>query len=157
MREHQDGLYRYLVYLGCEAAQAEDLVQETFLAAWEKPHEERSPRATAAWLRTIARNRFYSLVRRRRARPAMYDLDEADAVWDARAGDDGARALLDALSRCLEGLAGPVRDVLARFYRERRSRAQIARETGRTEDGVKTLLRRARARLRDCVARRLDA
>ena len=34
VREHQAELWRYLRYLGSDAARAEDLVQETFLRVW---------------------------------------------------------------------------------------------------------------------------
>ncbi len=154
---HQAALYRYLLYLGCDATLAEDLVQETFLAAWEKRWEDRGPSATAAWLRTIARNRFYSHVRRRRVRPAFHDLAAADAAWAARHGEDDGEAVLDALRACLDGLTAKVRTVLDGFYRDRHSRERIARDTGMTANGVKTLLRRTRGRLRDCVTRRLEA
>lgn len=43
VHEHQAGLWRYLRYLGCEPALAEDLVQEVFLAVWQRPFEDRGP------------------------------------------------------------------------------------------------------------------
>ena len=37
IESHQAELWRYLRYLGCDAAEAEDLTQETFLAALSGP------------------------------------------------------------------------------------------------------------------------
>src|SRR5437867_2915957 len=64
VRDHQAGLWRYLRVLGCTASQAEDLTQETFLAVLQKPFQEFSTRATAAYLRQVARNLFISSRRR---------------------------------------------------------------------------------------------
>lgn len=47
---HQAGIWRYLRALGCDASQAEDLTQETFLAVLQKPFQDYNPAATAAYL-----------------------------------------------------------------------------------------------------------
>ncbi|MBK8979799.1 MAG: hypothetical protein IPM29_28205 [Planctomycetes bacterium] len=53
---HMAPLWRYLRCLGCQPAEADDLAQETFVAALAHG-VERLPRARArGWLRTVARN-----------------------------------------------------------------------------------------------------
>ncbi len=153
--KHQVGLWRYLRYLGCEPDLAEDLVQQTFVTAWERPFEVRNPAATAAWLRTVARNHFLMAVRRERLRPAFTDIERAEAAWAERtAGNDGSE-LLDALRACLATLADRARRALDVFYAGTRSRRRVADALDITEDGAKTLLRRAREHLRACIRRRL--
>ena len=60
------------------------------------------------------------------------------------------------MSACLKKAVSPrVRRALELQYRDRASRAEIAAELDLAVEGVKTLLRRARSALRDCVERRL--
>jgi len=155
VREHQAGLWRYLRFLGCDGVLAEDLVQDTFLAVWDKPFEDRGPQATAAYLRRVAKNHFLMAVRRKKARPAFQDLREADAVWADSVGDDAGTAYRAALADCIQLLKPRQRQGIELFYADKQSRTGIATRLGMTVDGVKTLLRRTREALRTCVERRV--
>ncbi len=150
MQAHQASVWRYLRFLGCDAAQADDLTQETFLAVHRKPFEERSAEATAVYLRTVARNLFLMSLRRARRRAIVANLEVIEEVWQQFAADDG-EAYREAMRDCVETLAGRARQAIDLFYRDQRSRAEIARELEMTEDGVKSLLRRTREILRKCV------
>jgi len=154
VRAHQAALWRYLRFLGCHESQADDLVQETFLTVWQKPFEDRGAAAARGYLRRVARNLFLTAVRRRRARPVFQDLDAADAAWCEHDADDGA-GYRAALAACLETLSDRVRRALDLFYAEGEGRSRIAEALGMTVDGVKTLMRRARETLRDCIRGRL--
>jgi RNA polymerase sigma-70 factor, ECF subfamily len=153
---HQAGVWRYLRFLGCDHAEADDLTQETFLAVLRRPFEIRSPLATAAYLRTVARNCLLMARRKSQNSPQTVDLAAAERVWAETAGDGGLDDYLAALGQCVEVAVGPrTRRALELQYAEGASRAEIAAELKLTDEGVKTLLRRAREVLRDCVERRL--
>lgn len=155
VRAHQAGLWRYLRFLGCQPAEAEDLVQETFLAVFREGFEVRSPAQTAAYLRAVARNRFLMVRRRERNRPWAVDIEVAEGVW-ARATRDDLSDYLVALADCLQtAVTARVRQALELQYRDGASRAEIANHLGLAVEGVKTLLRRARSALRDCVEKKL--
>jgi RNA polymerase sigma-70 factor (ECF subfamily) len=156
VRAHQAGVWRYLRFLGCDPTEADDLVQETFLAVFREGFEVRSPAQTAAYLRTVARNRLLMARRKEHNSPPLVDLEAAEAVWARMAGEDGLSDYLLALAHCLEKAVGPrVRRALELQYRDGASRAEIAAELDLAAEGVKTLLRRARNALRDCVERKL--
>jgi RNA polymerase sigma-70 factor (ECF subfamily) len=156
VRAHQAGVWRYLRFLGCDPTEADDLVQETFLAVLREGFEVRSPAETAAYLRTVTRNRLLMDRRKRRRQLPTVDLEAAEAVWARVAGEDGLSDYLVALGECLKEAVSPrVRRALELQYRDRVSRAEIAAELDLAVEGVKTLLRRARSALRDCVQRRL--
>ena len=156
VRAHQAGVWRYLRFLGCDPTEADDLVQETFLAVLRKGFEVRSPAQTGAYLRTVARNRLLMARRKERNAPPAVDLEAAEAVWARVAGEDGLSDYLVALSHCLEQAVSPrVRRALELQYRDRASRAEIAEKLDLAVEGVKTLLRRGRSALRDCVERKL--
>lgn len=164
IRMHQAPIYRYLRYLGADAALAEDLVQETFLATM-KP-SERQPTAPdnpfwPAWLRGIARNLFLMECRRRRTSHVVADepaLERAEAAWAAELGPSGDTAEhLAALRKCLELLPPRQREILDHRYARHTARSEMARLFGMTEDGIKSLLRRLRAALAACIQKRLRA
>ncbi len=160
VQTYQASVWRYLRYLGCDPPQADDLTQETFLAVHAKPFEEHSPEATAAYLRTVARNLFLMSLRRAKRQAIIKNVEVIDEVWQhytaaggAAAGgaaDDG-EAYREAMRDCVETLAGRARAAIDLCYRDQRSRCDIARELEMTEDGVKSLLRRTREILRKCV------
>ena len=155
VRRHQDGLRRYLRLLGCDAATADDLAQDAFVALLTGRFEERAPAATASWLRRKARwlwlDRRRKLGRRREVRFA----DAVDRVWAEVAPDGNGRDWLEALDRCLERLPPRSRRALDLRYGDRRSRTEMAGLLGLAENGVKTLLQRVRAGLRRCIEERI--
>ena len=157
VREHQADLWRYLRYLGAAAADADDLTQETFLAIARNPFEIRTRAATAAYLRTAARNQLLMLRRRQGRQIETVDLAPAEAVWAEHCPDGGANEFLDLLAACRETLAGRSREGVDLFYRDNLSREELADRLEMSVEGVKTLLRRARAALKDCIERKRAA
>jgi len=153
VRDHQASVWRYLRYLGCEATLADDLTQETFLAVLRTPFEHRSNPETASYLRTVARRQFLMAMRKRRNTPSLEDLESAEEVWrdQIEKGNDK----LDALDECVGHLQGRPQQAIDMHYRQGHSRKNIAEALGMSIEGVKTLLRRTRDRLRDCISRRV--
>src|SRR5215469_11972664 len=148
VREHQAGVWRYLRVLGCPAAEAEDLTQETFLAVLTKPFHDYNRQATAAYLRQVARNLFISS--RRRA-VAVAELDEAEAAWLRWAVKDDGQELMNALQACLKKLTERARLALDLRFGRQTPRAEIAATLGLSEDGAKNLMQRAKQQLRACI------
>lgn len=151
---HQADVWRYLRYLGAEAADADDLTQETFLALGRAKFQHRSRAETTAYLRTIARNQLLMLRRFQGREIATVQLDAAEQVWAANVADAGMEGLLASLTECLEALEGRAREAVQLFYRENLSRAAIASALTMKPEGIKTLLRRTRDVLRDCIQRK---
>ena len=162
VKAHQAEVFRYLRYLGASRADAEDLVQETFLAAATSPNcpNPLDGRAAAGWLRGAARNHFLRLCRRKKTDRVRADsrfLERAEATWTAEFLRDGdGFDYVEALRKCLDRLTDRQRRAVDLRYAEKRSRAEMARQLDMTENGVKSLLRRIRAALGDCVQRRLN-
>ena len=155
VREHQGDVWRYLRYLGAAADGADDLAQETLLAVARSPLVLRSRAETAAYLRTAARNQLLILRRKQGRQVGTVELAAAEEVWATCHPDGNSNALLDALKTCCETLAGRGQEAVNKFYREGLSRERLAEAMGMTFDGVKTLLRRTRDALRQCIERRL--
>jgi len=153
VRDHQASVWRYLRYLGCEATLADDLTQETFLAVLRAQFEHRSDPETASYLRTVARRQFLMAMRKQRNAPSLQELETAEEVW--REQIEKGNDKLDALDDCIDRLQGRPLLVIQMHYQQGHSRKCIAAKLGMSIEGVKTLLRRTRDRLRECISRRV--
>lgn len=151
MREYQAGVWRYLRALGADASAADDITQDVFLGVYRKPFEQRGRGQTASYLRTVARNLFFKSRRNAGKVVSMPELERIGKDWEALAGDGEGEELVKALKECLSQLEPKPKDALDLQYKEGKQRVQIAEALGMTDDGVKTLLRRTKARLRKCM------
>ena len=57
---------------------------------------------------------------------------------------------------CLEKLAGRAKQSIELQYQQGLGREEVADTLGMSPDGVKTLLRRTRQKLRECIERNMD-
>lgn len=154
--QHQADVWRYLRYLGADRADADDLTQETFLVVSRSKFEQRSDRETSAYLRSIARNQLLMLRRLQRRAIDTVQLEAAEQVWAAHVPDEGMNPILSTLADCLKTIDGRAREAIHLFYREDLSRKAMAAALSMKPEGIKTLLRRTRDALRDCIERKTD-
>jgi RNA polymerase sigma-70 factor (ECF subfamily) len=63
---HYEAVYRFLVRLSRDPHLAEDLTQETFVAAWRGVRELGAPASLRSWLHRIAYNKYIDVYRRDR-------------------------------------------------------------------------------------------
>ncbi len=92
---HTDLLYRFGMHLTGNAADADDLVQETYLKAyrfWDKYDQGTNIRA---WLFRILKNSFINLYRKRSNEPDMVDYCETSRPMLVRHGAADANNLPD--------------------------------------------------------------
>ncbi|WP_107840010.1 RNA polymerase sigma factor [Metasolibacillus meyeri] len=63
---HSEQIYQFLYFITFDVQLAEDLMQETFIRAYEARHSYREDANVLTWLRTIARNIAYDHFKRRK-------------------------------------------------------------------------------------------
>jgi RNA polymerase sigma-70 factor, ECF subfamily len=153
MREHQTDVWRWLRFLGADAATAEDITQETFIELYRNPISEFSRAATSAWLRKAARHRFLNSLRSRKQ--VELTPEAAEAAWVALT-PDSSDARLEALERCLDKLPERGRRAIEFKYREARKETEVAELMETTIDAAKALLKRTREQLRECIERQVQ-
>ena len=151
VQQYQAGLWRYLRAMGCDAAAAEDLVQDTFVTVLRTEIEDQGEAALASYLRTVARNLFISRQRREKRVKSVAEIEEIDTRWSEWAGDSHGDELVDALKECLQRLSERARQALQLRFRDRRSRIDIAQQLNLSEHGAKNLMQRAKHQLKDCI------
>lgn len=155
VRAHQTGIWRYLRALGCSAAEAEDLTQETFLEVLRRPFEQRNEKSSAAYLRLVARHQMLMVRRKGGREVGLAEVEGIDAEWNEYAGDDGGGLKVEALKECLKGLDERERRALELRYKDDLPREEIGRALDLSDGGVKNLMERARDKLKRCMERRL--
>jgi len=97
---HVDAVFASASRLTSDRGMAEEVVQETFLALWDRAETfDPSIGSLAAWLHTIARNRTVDRLRAAGRRPNLVPLSAAASSGTALGGSDEADA--DTLERVL--------------------------------------------------------
>ncbi len=167
--QHGDALYRYALSRLGDPAAAEDLVQETFLAALAGRGDFRGESAERSWLVGILRHKLCDLLRQRcREQPlpaeaegdavadAMFQPDghwrKAPATWDAEPGElAGRREFWSVFAACREGLPERQAAVFTLRTLEDTEPERICQDLGISATNLWVLLHRARLRLRACL------
>jgi RNA polymerase sigma factor (sigma-70 family) len=134
---------------------AEEVVQATFVSAYQNLSAYRRDGAFRAWLKAIARNHILRALReqRRFAAASADTLDQALAesgLADAERMED-----LDAQTRklraCLDRLPEALRALVHARYMQELPTGRLAQQLGRTEIWIRVTLCRARKSLRRCI------
>lgn len=138
-----------------DAAEAEDLVQATFLAAIERRGELDPKRPAWPWLRGVLAHKARDVLRRTRRPidPARLkeplDQDPSEPAEQRELTEEVERAILD--------LADPYRQVMLLRVRHGMSIPEIADVLGRSPGTIRVQLHRAVSRLRKVIPRSLPA
>ncbi len=134
----------------------EDLAQETFIAAYEHLREFDVERDFGPWVKTIARNKALSHLRRLQLHGQALEKLKAQAaerVFEELATSDDAAGALDQLRSCFEKLPRRLMDILRARYFDRQSVNGIAGRTRSSPGAISSLLFRARKDLQACMER----
>ena len=138
----------YLLYAGrmvSSRAVAEDVVQESFIAAYEKLKTCDRPERFASWCFHIVRNRCHDHLRNPRARasdPEDLDALQADDEDPAEAAErsDLRTALLGAVA----SLSPLLREAFVLYHEHSLTYPQMAERLGASESALKMRVKRAR-------------
>ncbi len=134
----------YARRMGRDAAEAEDLVQETLIALHAKRATFDRAQPVSAWVYAIARYKLIDHYRRSgRSRTVPLEDDDAFSTPDESAAVDARRDI----ERGMEALSPRARDLVRAVKLEQASIAETAQRTGMSETAVKVAVHRGYARL----------
>ena len=153
--EYLDGLYGYAMALTRNHAEAEDLVQETYVRALPAMNRLRSESNIKGWLFRILRNAWLNNLRKRRTAPEVAWTDvEDDSVRDiAEPSKDSFHVLVSKMEReqvqaAIQALPAKFREIVLLREFEELSYDDIAGLLNCPVGTVMSRLARARSKLR---------
>ncbi|MGH6770709.1 MAG: sigma-70 family RNA polymerase sigma factor [Xanthobacteraceae bacterium] len=158
-RRHHVRVYRFLLRLMKDAANAEDLTSDVFIDVWREARRFEGRSQVSTWMLAIARHKAFRALRRRvndRLDDEMLanipdDADRADVVIEKQRQSG-------VLQHGLMQLSPTHREVIDLVYYHGKSIAEVAEITDAPQATVKTRIHYARKRLAELVtAQRLDA
>jgi RNA polymerase sigma-70 factor (ECF subfamily) len=162
--ENIDGLYSYALTLTRNHAEAEDLVQETYLRAIQAMGRLRANSNMKGWLFTILRNAWFNQLRKWRNGPSMIGIEVEDRVADSIAepskdSHDLYVSKLEAeqVRAAIQELPLDFREIILLREYEELSYQEIASVLDCPVGTVMSRLGRARAKLRILLATKLTA
>lgn len=166
--DHGDALYRYALLHSGDVNLAEDLVQETLLAALEAAHRFDHKSSERTWLIGILKHKLIDHLRRagRRSAAGSDVLDEIIDVSFTRrglwrdgpqrwkrdpAGAMSEREFWDVLAMCLKLLPPHAAFAFSQRTMQDSSTDEVCKALDVTPTNLWTILHRARLRLRRCL------
>ncbi|MFT4514211.1 MAG: RNA polymerase sigma-70 factor (ECF subfamily) [Planctomycetota bacterium] len=158
VQRHQTGTWRYLRALGAPPQLAEELLQDTFVVAWQRGLSDQGDAPVATFLRRTARHLYLKHCRAQGRRDELL-ADAVDHLWQRTCADDQGERWLVALRDCTDQLEGRAKAAVHLCYgpdAARGDRDKAAESLGIKSNGLKTLLQRARAVLRECIENKLE-
>ena len=158
VRRHEGEVWKVAAAMLGDRTATANLVQQTFVNAYERLEQYRPGHDFSRWLKGIARN----LVRedlRKNEREGRTLAAYRDYLHQLH-GDEGRaeqhlRELDRAMTACREALAPAASRALALHYDQGLSVEEVAAAIARTVAATRQLLFRARLALRECVEKRL--
>lgn len=155
---HHRELLVYARSLTREVNTARDIVQDSFVVAFQKVNTFDVTRDFATWMRGIVRNKWREWLRKNR----KYELTDEElgvmdgdvAQWQAEHAS-GSSTVFDALEICLKRLPDNLRQTVHAFYYEGLSGDEASESLGVAPAAIRKRLQRARTLLKECVDQKL--
>jgi len=155
VQRHQEPLYRFIRRYVGDADEAYDLLQDTFVSAWQALGRYDPTRPAATWLRRIALNKCRDWGRRRTVRRFFYgaaSLEAADVASIANTADSADEAAMVRLDRAIALLPSQLKEPLLLTAFEGLSQEKAGQALGITAKAVETRVYRARKLLAEALA-----
>ena len=161
IERYQRLLYYSVIGKVREHPEAQDIVQKSFVTAYQSLSTLADPEAFFPWIKGISLNHCrnawrshhsYATMKERllEARQAEINL----AVLDENAGDSSPR--VEALRQCLQRLGPEESSLIELRFVQELSMEEIGAELSKGAEAVRVWLYRVRTRLAECVKRRLN-
>jgi RNA polymerase sigma-70 factor (ECF subfamily) len=162
VRRHQQRIHRLAMHLLRDRAEAEDVMQETFIRAYRALTRFDGRSEPYTWFYRIAINLSLNTLRSRKSRRTTTESDDArlDAIINekqtlADAPDDAARnQLYEALSQGIDELSETLRTTLVLVCIDGRSHEEAAAMLGAPEGTIAWRVHEARRKLKEYMIKR---
>lgn len=157
VRRYQQEVWKVVAAMLLNAQQTEDLVQQTFLKAFQQLHRFERGRDFGAWIKEVARNEVRQEIRRYLREDRRLEVYQTHLVqaYEAPAASTQQECLEEALHQCTEKLPPSSAKLVELRYQAALNFGEIAPIIGRTIEATRQQLARIRLALRECVEKHL--
>ena len=150
IHRHIDTLHNYAFRLSGSSAFAQDLVQDTWLATWEKAHTYSARKVKlTTWLHRVLYNKFVDTMRKGKYEVVMDSPQEPATEPDSLDGDLHASRLGKQVLFGLQQLPDNQRSALMLTHLQGFTNKEVATIMGLSVRATESLLARARSSLKD--------
>jgi RNA polymerase sigma-70 factor (ECF subfamily) len=159
VRTYSPDVLRIVILMLADRVQTENIVQQTFVNAFEHLHEFRIGEDFGRWVRTIARNLVRDELRRsmrEKGRMARYRSYLLSKFSSEDQGEKREQLLADVLVNCRSKLNPLAATALRLRYEEEMPFNEVAAAIGRSPDATRQIVTRARIALRTCMQEQLE-
>jgi RNA polymerase sigma-70 factor (ECF subfamily) len=155
---HQREIFAFILMLVPNAADAEDLLQETATIMWRKFEQFEKGSNFTRWGIAIARNRIMKFWERQRSSWLKFNSDLTDKIMPQTEDAFGQMEdRIQALQQCLGKLNQRDRELIKLRYDKKTTTRNLAEELGRSVYGLYKTLARIHHVLEKCVQKTLVA
>ncbi len=156
---HHRELLVYAHALTKDSATASDIVQDSFIIAFQKINTFDVTRDFGTWMRGIVRNKWREWTRKNKryilTDKEIGELDSDIANWQGEKATNDS-CVFDALEQCLQRLPENLRETVLSFYYDGRTGDEAAEHLGVAPAAIRKRLQRSRILLKDCVEKKLE-
>ena len=169
LNDHGDFLYNFALSRMFSREQAEDLIQETFLAAFKSVDKFQGQSSERTWLVSILKRKIVDYYRKKsRSKEQLSDADSPfirdkfmygrwkeehePQAWDFSDTNltDNAE-FIDILKKCISYLPDKWKSVFSLKHIEEAPNSEICEDLNISESNIWVILHRSRLQLRQCV------
>ena len=152
----QRSLHAFIITLVRNAADADDVLQETNLVLWKKAAEFDRARPFMPWAMRIAQLQSLAYLKKKQPTRPLFDPELLSLIANEEVDEWMQEEVRrGALAKCLEKLPREQRSLIARRYEPGSSVNAMSRERGTTPKALSEMLRRIRRSLLLCIERSL--
>ncbi|WP_197530583.1 sigma-70 family RNA polymerase sigma factor [Bythopirellula polymerisocia] len=154
--KHERMLYGYVLSLVPQAADADEIVQETNLRLWDEFDKFIPGSSFAAWSLKVAHYQVLTWRKKSHRSKLIFDDSLVAALAEESATlEHSVGPRYEALVECVQQMSATSQRLLAECYAGNRKIKEVAEKLSRTEASVYKALERLRAALFDCIERKL--
>jgi RNA polymerase sigma-70 factor (ECF subfamily) len=146
------GIYKYILTLAANAADTQEIFQETSLALWRKFDEYQPGGNFFAWACRVAWFEVLKYRQSTRRRRLSFNDELLGTLAEERsAGEQLLQARRQALPDCMDKLPAADRELIAERYAGDETIRDLAERTGRSVHTLYKTLERIRRALMECI------
>jgi RNA polymerase sigma factor (sigma-70 family) len=145
--QHAGAVYNTILRLVAHTGEAEDLLQETFVAAFQGIKGYKETGTFAAWIKRIAINKTVDNIRKRKIRFVEFEPERMTEEEEELMDEAEFEFTIDAVNEAIENLPENYRAVFNLFAVENIPQAEIARLLGIEHTTVRTQYHRAKQKI----------